>query len=85
MQNRRWTSRKFLLSLSVQITAVAVLLWPEHESAIVEVGRSATALIVMLLSGLGYVSAEASLDRRGAGSSDKTRTTSSEARRPAAS
>lgn len=63
MTTRRWTSRKFLLSLSVQATAVAVLLWPEHESAIVEVGRSVTALVVMLLSGLGYVSAEASLDR----------------------
>ncbi len=81
MKNHRWTSRKFLLSLSVQATAVAVLLWPEHESAIVEVGRSVTALVVMLLSGLGYVSAEASLDRRdgpnpaGPASPDTTATT----------
>jgi len=72
MPNRRWTSRKFLLSLSVQATAVAVLLWPEHESAIVEVGRSATALVVMLLSGLGYVTAEASLDRRGPAPSNES-------------
>lgn len=64
MTPRRWTSRKFLLSLSVQLTAIAVLLWPEHESAIVEVSRSATALVVMLLSGLGYVTAEAAIDRR---------------------
>lgn len=64
MQNHRWTSRKFLISLCVQVTAIAVLVWPEHESAIVEAGRSITALVVMLLSGLGYVTAEASLDRR---------------------
>lgn len=64
MQHPRWTSRKFLLSLSVQISAIAVLMWPEHESAIVDSGRSITALIVMLLSGLGYVSAEASIDRQ---------------------
>lgn len=64
MQKHRWTSRKFLLSLSVQATAIAVLLWPEHESAIVEAGRSITALVVLLLSGLGYVTAEASVDRR---------------------
>ncbi|MEM7627290.1 MAG: hypothetical protein AAF333_16965 [Planctomycetota bacterium] len=64
MQNPRWTSRKFLLSLSVQISAIVVLLWPEHESVIVEAGRSITALVVMLLSGLGYVSAEASIDRQ---------------------
>ncbi|MEM9883142.1 MAG: hypothetical protein AAF800_09525 [Planctomycetota bacterium] len=64
MTPRRWTSRKFLMSLSVQVTAILVLLWPEHESAIVEAGRSVTALVVLLLSGLGYVAAEASLDRR---------------------
>lgn len=64
MPHHRWTSRKFLISLSVQATAIAVLLWPEHESAIVEAGRSITALIVMGLTALGYVSAEASLDRQ---------------------
>ena len=64
MYLRRWTSRKFLISIFVQATAVAVLLWPEHESAIVEASRSVTALVVLLLSGLGYVSAEASIDRQ---------------------
>ncbi len=64
MGAKRWTSRKFLVSVAVQVTAIAVLLWPEHESAIVEAGRSVTALVVLLLSGLGYVSAEASVDRQ---------------------
>ena len=61
---RRWTSRKFLLSLAAQATAVAVLLWPEHESVIVETSRSVTALVVLLLTTLGYLTAEASVDRR---------------------
>lgn len=64
MPERRWTSRKFLLSLAAQATAVAVLLWPEHESVIVETSRSVTALVVLLLTTLGYLTAEASVDRR---------------------
>ena len=66
MNQRRWTSRKFLLTLAAQITAVAVLIWPEHESALVEASRSITALVVIALSSLGYVQAEASVDRQGA-------------------
>ncbi len=61
----RWTSRKFLLSLGAQITALAVLLWPSHESAIVEASQSITALLVILLTTMGYVQAEASIDRKG--------------------
>lgn len=60
---KRWTSRKFLVSLAAQLTAVAVLLWPEHESVLVEASRSITALVVLALASLGYVQAEASVDR----------------------
>ena len=68
MRRTRWTSRKFLVSVAAQVTAMAVLLWPEHESVIVEVSRSVMGLTVILLSALGYVTAEASLDReRGQG------------------
>jgi len=63
MQSKRWTSRKFLVSLAAQVTAIAVLLWPEHESAIVEASRSVTALVVLALSALGYLAAEGSVDR----------------------
>lgn len=63
MGKKRWLSRKFLMALSVQATAIGVLMWPEHESAIVEGVRSVTALVVLALSGMGYVSAEASIDR----------------------
>lgn len=59
----RWRSRKFLLTLAAQVTAVLVLLWPAHESAIVEAGRSITALLLLLATTLGYVQAEASIDR----------------------
>jgi len=69
MQSKRWTSRKFLVSLAAQVTAIAVLLWPEHESAIVEASRSVTALVVLALSALGYLAAEGSVDRARAGAS----------------
>ena len=65
----RWTSRKFLLSFSAQITALLVLLWPERGSEITEAAQVITALIVMLVSSLGYVHAEASIDRQHTSSS----------------
>ena len=64
MNTNRWMSRKFLVSLAAQLTAMAVLLWPGHESQIVEASQSVTALAVLLLSSLGYVAAESSIDRR---------------------
>ena len=65
MLGTRWTSRKFLLSVIAQIAALLVLLWPEHQSAIVESCRNGGALLVMLLSALGYVKAEAAIDCQG--------------------
>ena len=63
MKSHRWTSRKFLITLATQVTAIAVLAWPGHESVIVEASESITALVVLALSTLGYVHAEASVDR----------------------
>ena len=63
MQNR-WTSRKFLTTLAAQVAAVAVLIWPQQESAIVEAAQTIAALAVLALTALGYVSAEASIDRQ---------------------
>jgi len=60
---KRWTSRKFLLTLASQVTALVVLLLPQHESVILEASESVTALLVLVLSSLGYVRAEASVDR----------------------
>lgn len=59
---KRWTSRKFLLSLSTQIVAILVLLWPSEHEALVEAGESITALVILLLTTLGYVSVEGRLD-----------------------
>lgn len=59
----RWTSRKFITTLAVQVASVLVLIWPGQEEAIMEAARSVAALVVLLLSGLGYVVAEASVDR----------------------
>lgn len=67
-QNRnprpRWTSRKFLMTVSAQITALIVLMWPGQESAIVEASTSITSLLVVLATSLGYVISEAAIDAR---------------------
>ncbi len=58
----RWTSRKFIMAVSAQITALIVLLWPGHEPAIVQATTSITSLFVVLASSLGYVVSEAKID-----------------------
>jgi hypothetical protein len=58
----RWTSRKFILAVSAQITALIILVWPGHESDIVEAATSVTSLFVILASSLGYVVSEAAID-----------------------
>lgn len=63
----RWTSRKFLMTLATQVAAVAVLIWPQRGQAITEGAQGVVALVVMLLSALGYVHAEASVDRANSG------------------
>lgn len=59
----RWTSRKFLLTLSAQIAALLVLLFPHRGAEIGEATQAIASLLVMLLSSLGYVHAESSIDR----------------------
>ena len=59
----RWTSRKFLTALIVELAALAALLWPQHEQQILQAAQGAAALVVMGLTALGYISAEASIDR----------------------
>lgn len=60
---RRFTSRKFIAAFAAQVAAMAVLFWPEHESAITQTINHLAALVVLLGSALGYVAAEASVDR----------------------
>ena len=60
----RWTSRKFIMAVSAQLTSMIVLMWPGHENAIVEASTSVTSLLVILATTLGYVMAEASIDAR---------------------
>jgi hypothetical protein len=59
----RWASRKFLTTLAAQVGGMLVLIWPQKSGEIAAVVQSVTALAVVLLSALGYVSAEASVDR----------------------
>ncbi len=60
----RWTSRKFIMAVSAQLTALIVLLWPGQETAITEAATSITSLFVVLASSLGYVASEAAIDAR---------------------
>ena len=66
MKRSRWASRKFWLAVSAQVTGVFVLLWPEHESVIVEASRAVTSLVVIVLASVGYVQAEARIDAEAA-------------------
>lgn len=59
----RFTSRKFIMALAAQVVALATLLWPEHSSAVSEVTTNLAALLVSILGILGYIKAEASIDR----------------------
>lgn len=59
----RWTSRKFILAASAQVAALLVLIWPGHEGAIVEASRSVASLLVVMATAMGYISAEAGVDK----------------------
>ncbi|MFW5682001.1 MAG: hypothetical protein ACOC1G_03260 [Phycisphaeraceae bacterium] len=59
----RWRSRKFLVTLAAQVTAILTLLWPQHETAIAEASGAVTALLVMGLTAVGYVVTEGTIDR----------------------
>jgi hypothetical protein len=59
----RWRSRKFLITLAAQVTAILTLLWPQHESAIAEASGAITALLMMGLTAVGYVVTEGAIDR----------------------
>lgn len=61
--DNKWKSRKFLTTIAVQIAGLLVLFWPEHGDVIADTVQSCVALVVLVLSALGYVSAEASIDR----------------------
>ncbi len=59
---QRISSRKFLATLGVQIASVVALFWPEHESTINIAAVRISALIILLLAGLGYGKIEAQVD-----------------------
>lgn len=64
MKKSKWTSRKFWMSVSAQVASLVVLFWPGHDAVITGAAQSVTALITLVLSSLGYVAAESSLDHK---------------------
>jgi len=68
---KRFASRKFLMALAAQCIALAALIWPEHEDQIAAIVQSVAALAVAVLSAVGYIRAEASIDRAGVATRDR--------------
>ena len=61
---KRFTSRKFILAMAGQLTGLAVLIWPQHSEGIAALAESITGLTIIVLTALGYIAAEASVDRK---------------------
>ena len=60
---QRISSRKFLIALAVQVSAVATVFWPQHESALESAAVQIAGLATMLLAAMGYGVIEASIDK----------------------
>ncbi|MCC7147146.1 MAG: hypothetical protein IT443_11930 [Phycisphaeraceae bacterium] len=76
------TSRKFLLTLVSQITGILILMYPGHEDQITQVAANASGLLLVLLSTLGFIKYESSIDAARAtseGNSSTPETSSSSA------
>lgn len=56
-------SRKFIVALIAQVTGLIVLFYPEHTGTIEQAAANVGALLLMALSGVGYIAGEASIDR----------------------
>ncbi len=59
----RFTSRKFIVAAVAQLAGLAMLIWPAQAEGIAAAADSIAALLVIALSALGYLGAEASVDR----------------------
>ncbi len=59
----RLSSRKFLTTLAVEVAALIVLFAPGQEETVMAAARHIAAIAAMVLATLGYVRAEADVDR----------------------
>lgn len=60
----RWLSRKFITAMVAQFAALAALIWPSQGPTLIHAGQDVAALVVLVLTALGYIHAEASIDRQ---------------------
>ena len=56
-------SRKFWIAMIGQIVGIAVLCFPEHATTIESAATNAAALLLMALTGMGYIKGEAMVDQ----------------------
>jgi hypothetical protein len=59
---QKFTSRKFILALIGQIVGLLVLFYPEHADSITAAATNVGALVLMALSGYGFIQGEAMID-----------------------
>lgn len=59
----KFKSRKFWIAMIGQITAMLVLLFPAHAQGIEAAATNIGALLLMALSGWGFISGESAIDR----------------------
>lgn len=60
---KRFTSRKFIVALIAQIAGLIGLIWPQHAQGVMATADAITSMAVILLTGLGYMTVEAAVDR----------------------
>lgn len=58
----KFKSRKFLLALVSQITALVILFVPEHTDMVTQIINGAFATLLSVGTAVGWIKAEASID-----------------------
>ncbi|QQE13581.1 hypothetical protein JD969_09020 [Planctomycetota bacterium] len=63
MKNKSWLSRKFIIAVSTQLTALLVLCFPAYESDVMQASQAITAMCVLVMTSLGYISVQGKIDQ----------------------
>jgi hypothetical protein len=62
---QRLSSRKFILAMIAQLTGIAVLVFPGYENEIAQASEHIGAMLLMAVTGFGWIKAEAEIDTAG--------------------
>ena len=62
--NKSWLSRKFIVAVMTQLTALCVLFFPAFESDVLQASQAITSLTVLMLTSLGYIQTQGKIDNQ---------------------